>query len=86
MTNDRIWSRFGQLVDDTHVVLNFISSWQIHHINRIANKAAHDLAKAVTKQFVNQVWIEEILEWICEIVLLKQFAQFFGLSYKSTKS
>jgi hypothetical protein len=49
-------------VDDTHVVLNFISSWQIHHINRIANKAAHDLAKAVTKQFVNQVWIEEILE------------------------
>jgi hypothetical protein len=37
-SNDHNYSRFGQLVDDTRIVLNFLSSWQIHHINRITNK------------------------------------------------
>jgi hypothetical protein len=45
--------------------------------------AAHSLAKAVVKQVIDQVWIEEILKCICDIVLLEQFTLFLWLSYKS---
>jgi hypothetical protein len=38
--------------------------------------AAHSLAKAVVKQVIDQVWIEEILKCICDIVLLEQFTLF----------
>jgi hypothetical protein len=30
-------------------MLNSLSSWQIHYINRITNKAAHGLAQAAIK-------------------------------------
>jgi hypothetical protein len=55
---------------------NSLSSWQIHHISRIFNKVAHGLAQATVRQFTDQVWMEEILEYICDIVLLHQSALF----------
>jgi uncharacterized protein YbbC (DUF1343 family) len=56
-SNVRNLSRCGQLVGDTHITLNYIFSWQIHHISIFANKATHDLAYAAVKQFINQVWM-----------------------------
>jgi hypothetical protein len=43
--------------------LIYLSNWQIHHISRIVNKAAHathnlvKVVKVAVKQFIYQVWI-----------------------------
>jgi hypothetical protein len=51
----RNWSRFGQLVEDTRMVLNPFSSWQIYHISTVADNAAHDLAETSVKHIIYQI-------------------------------
>jgi ribonuclease HI len=72
----RNWSRFGQLVEDTRMVIHSFSSWRVSHISRVANSAAHGLAKAAVKHIIDQVWMEEIPICICDVVLLEQSALF----------
>jgi hypothetical protein len=54
-SKNRNLSSFGQIVDDTRIVLNLFSSCQIHYISRIANNAAHGLTKVVVKHIIDQV-------------------------------
>jgi hypothetical protein len=49
------WCRYGQLGADIQMVLSTQRSWQISHICRVANYAAHDLAKAEVKQIMDKV-------------------------------
>jgi hypothetical protein len=55
-------------------VLNEFWSEKIGHTKREANFVAHELAKATTKQVRNNVWMEEILMCICDMVTLEQHA------------
>jgi hypothetical protein len=63
-------------VEDIRMVLNSFSSWQIHHIGRIANNVTHGLVNTTVKHIINQVWMKEILNCICDVVLLEQYALF----------
>lgn len=65
-------SMFGQLVEDVLIVLNSLPSWQICHINREANMAAHGLDKVASKQVIDTTWSGEIPSCISDIVLAEQ--------------
>jgi hypothetical protein len=39
------WSRYEQIIDDIKGVLNCMQNWQIAHVRREGNFAAHGLAK-----------------------------------------
>jgi hypothetical protein len=69
--NDPNWWRYGQLVADIQVILSTRRSWQIRDIRRAAIYATHGLAKVTVKQIMDNVWIEKILESICDIVILE---------------
>jgi hypothetical protein len=68
------WRRYGQLVADIQEVLLSRQSWQIRHVRRLANSAIHGLIKAKVKLVMNRVCINEILEGIRDIVILKKSA------------
>lgn len=44
---DPCWSRFGTLIEATRFLLQNFQSWQVFHVCREPNEAAHYLAKAV---------------------------------------
>jgi hypothetical protein len=39
------WTRYGQLIEDSRVILNSLQSWVVGHVGRKANKAAYRLEK-----------------------------------------
>lgn len=51
------WSRFGQLVEDTRVILNSLPSWAIRHVGKEANEVAYHLTKFALGQSTEQVWM-----------------------------
>lgn len=55
-------------------MLHRMHSWQIVHVNKEVNYVAHGLAKAAIKHVIDQVWMKEISNYICDIVLLEQYA------------
>jgi hypothetical protein len=40
------WCKYGHIVGDIHEVLKTFRSWDVKHVKRSANEAAHLLAKA----------------------------------------
>lgn len=52
-SKNRNLSSFGQIVDNTRIVLNSLFSCQIHYISRIANNAAHGLTKVIVKHIID---------------------------------
>jgi hypothetical protein len=63
-------------VDDVKVVLNRLRSWNIGHVKREANSAAHILAKEVAAGTLEdeRIWMEETPLCISDIVFLEQSA------------
>jgi hypothetical protein len=37
--------RYGQLIDDTRVMLNSLQTWKVNHVRNEVNVVAHRLAK-----------------------------------------
>lgn len=62
------WSRYGNLIEDLKTLLNSLMSWHVHHVKREANTTAHCLANVTLEQASEQIWIEEYLTVIHEIV------------------
>lgn len=62
---------------DTQGVLNGMNSWCICHVRRNANYVAHSLAKTTVKQIIDDVYTKEFSSYICDIILLVQFALSF---------
>jgi len=56
ISKDRNLKRFEQIVGDIRIILNSLFSWQIHHISRIVNNAAHDLVKAAVKHTIDHIF------------------------------
>jgi len=54
-----------------------VQSWQIRHVRRLANSAAYGLSKAKVKLVMNRMCINEILEGIRDIVILKKIFFYF---------
>jgi hypothetical protein len=68
------WCKYGQLVANIQMVLFIRRSWQISHIHRVANYAAHGFAKTAVKQIMDMIWINEIPKGIRDVVIFEQFA------------
>jgi hypothetical protein len=49
---ERNGSRNGQLVEDTRIIVDSLSSWKISHIHRNVNVTAHRLAKLATRNVI----------------------------------
>jgi ribonuclease HI len=73
-TDSQHWSRFGHIVDGIKLGLSQLRSWQINHVKRDANSAAHVLAREAIKNVIDRVWVEETPNCIYGIVLREQFA------------
>jgi hypothetical protein len=69
---ERNRSNFGQIVDDIRSVLDTLQFWQVCHVKaREANGVARRLAKVAVQQGVDQAWMEVILGFICDNVMLE---------------
>ena len=68
------WQRFGQIVEDTKIVLRSFRHWRISHVRREANGAAHGLANEVIRMIMDKVWMEEAPNCISTIVSLEHSA------------
>jgi hypothetical protein len=53
-------------------VLGSLRNWNIRHVNREVNFAAHGLAKNAIRIFMDNVWLEELPNCIRDIVILEQ--------------
>ena len=65
------WSSYGHITGDTRWVLNSLRSWTVGHVKRAANSAAQHLAKEAVRDFIDKVWMEEVLMCIYDIVSLE---------------
>jgi ribonuclease HI len=52
-----LWSNYGPVVEEGKGVLNGQYPWEVKHVRRSANKAAHMIAKWVVAGNVNQLWL-----------------------------
>jgi ribonuclease HI len=71
---DENWLRFGQIVEDTKLVLRSFRHWRISHVRREANGAAHGLANEAIRTVMDKVWMEETPDCISSIVSLELLA------------
>jgi hypothetical protein len=69
VTCDASSSKFGHLIDDIVMVLSSFPCWQIGHVRRDSNRAAHGLAETALKNVFNRRWEFSIPDCIGEIVL-----------------
>jgi ribonuclease HI len=61
---------YGQIVGDIQMVLKQCRKWEVGHVGREGNQAAHILAKAAVQEFRETIWLEEIPSIIQNVVLL----------------
>jgi ribonuclease HI len=68
------WLPYGQIIDDIKRDLGSIRQWNIRHVKREANKAAHELSRFATRNSALNVWLEEPPSCILNTVILEQMA------------
>jgi hypothetical protein len=66
------WSSFGNLIEDSNATLLNFDSFMVQHVSRVANSAAHCLAKVALSLRLNQVRMEGCPPPIQNIVLAEQ--------------
>jgi ribonuclease HI len=68
------WLPYGQIINDIKWALGSLRRWNIRHVKRDANKAAHELSKFATRNSDSNVWLEESPSCILNTVILEQIA------------
>ena len=76
-SKEQNWCKYGHIVGNIIEVLKSFRRWDIRHVKRTANGAAHGLAKATVRELGERIWIEEIPSTIYDIVTIEQFALSF---------
>jgi hypothetical protein len=64
--------KFGCIIVEAREFLMGFQSWAVSHIRRGGNEAAHQLAKFVVSQQVNQVWVDSYPNCLSEIINAEQ--------------
>ena len=62
------WSSIGHLVEDTRSVMQSSVNWKCVYIKRLANMAAHKLAKLAIFNIIDKLWDSRILECISNVI------------------
>jgi hypothetical protein len=73
-SKEQTWCKYEHIVGDILEVLKSFRRWDIGHVKRTVNGAAHALAKSAVRELGERIWIEEIPNTIYDIVAIEQFA------------
>lgn len=68
-TEESSLARYGPILEDTKELLKVCNYWDICHVRRTSNEAAHRLAKLAVSQNLNKLWIQTVPPCIEEIVM-----------------
>ncbi|XP_059436168.1 uncharacterized protein LOC132169100 [Corylus avellana] len=68
---DQNGNTYVHLVEVMRLVLSSFHIWQICHLSRDANKAAHGLVKEAIRHVNGRAWMDVISKCICDIVLIE---------------
>ncbi|XP_059429029.1 uncharacterized protein LOC132162828 [Corylus avellana] len=71
-SEDRCWSQFGMLIEETKIILRSCGSWEVCHIRRAANEVAHRISKLALTLNETHVWEESVPLCIREIVMAER--------------
>lgn len=71
---DSTWCRYGHIIEDIKLLLGYFRRREVIYAKREAKGAAHGLAKMVTREQIDKLWMEEIPSIVLDIVTLEQFA------------
>lgn len=66
------WSRIGHLMEDLKMLLCTFTQWEVRHVRRQANFAAHSLAKMAAHSGLDWTWLKEISNCISDIIRIEQ--------------
>lgn len=64
-------ARMDKIVGDIQMVLKQFRKWEVGHVGREGNQAAHIFTKAAVQEFRETIWLEEIPSIIQHVVLLE---------------
>jgi hypothetical protein len=66
------WSPHGHLIDDIKVLFQRVIPLEINHISRVANMAAHLMAKMAVNQGLDIIWMGECPPCMQSLILAEQ--------------
>jgi hypothetical protein len=69
----------GQVIDGSKVLLGDFRSWEVRHVKRGSNTAAHGLVKFATNGSIDQVWMEEMPSICIPRALCSFYVEFCAL-------
>lgn len=58
LKDEDCWSLYGQVLNDARAKLNGLGEWEILHVRRVANVAAHNLARLALTMDEDRLWRE----------------------------
>ncbi|XP_059461760.1 uncharacterized protein LOC132190696 [Corylus avellana] len=70
------WSKYEHIAGDIQEVRKTFRTWEVRHVKRVANEAAHRLAKAAIREEGEGIWLEDTPNSILDVVTLGQSALF----------
>jgi ribonuclease HI len=59
-SKERIWTRYGHIIEGTRTVLQTIPNWTCQHVNRKADTAAHPMAHLAIKTVIDRTWVGDL--------------------------
>jgi ribonuclease HI len=62
------WSKSGHIIAEAQLLLQDFIYWEIKYVSREANFAAHNLAKLAAILGLERQWMDEIPDFISEII------------------
>jgi hypothetical protein len=68
------WSKVGHIIADAQILLHKFMYYEIKHVSREANYAAHNLAKLAACSGYERQWRDESLNCISGIIRVEQIA------------
>jgi ribonuclease HI len=71
-SNECNWSRISHLAADIRTIMEPNMVWQCIYVNRIANMAAHRLAKMATYDIIDRCWNLTYPDCIRDVILMEQ--------------
>jgi hypothetical protein len=71
------WNRFGHFIERIKEQSLLFQSFSVFHMRREANLASHLLTKAVFTQVLDNVWLENFLHFLFDIVFKEATTPFF---------
>lgn len=69
------------LIDVFKTLLNIFQLWHVNHVKREVNMTAHCLAKVALQQSSEQIWMEDYLAFIHDIVISESITIWSNATY-----